>query len=286
VGDAWQDLESAAESGRVWSQDIGAPRLDQLRRLSPDALRAASLPPPAATTGIFDAARPIIDGSLLPAPPHRVFAAGAQAPVPLLVGSAAREDLAMFNFPNDLATFRRQARTEHGPDSAVFLRLYPAATDDEAIAAGLLSTGHRLFTWQNWRWAILHSRTGNPVYYYRFAQSPPVPADRYAEQALPRPLGAFHGASLFSTFGGAAEPPHWHWTAEDVRLADTIRSAWVYFAEHGNPAAAGLPDWPGFDAARPSAMILRVAGCALGDVPERTFLAFWDRFYGRVLPRG
>ncbi|TVT56709.1 carboxylesterase family protein [Amycolatopsis rhizosphaerae] len=283
VGDAWQDLESAVESGGAWSSAVGAPRLAELRRMSAQALRAASRPHPRATTGIFDAARPIIDGKLLTAAPHAVFTGGAQVPVPLLVGSAADEDLAVFNYPRDLATFRTQAKAEHGAASDAFLDLYPAETDEQAVAAGLRSTGHRLFTWQNWRWATLHNRAGHPVYYYRFAQPPPVPPGRYHEQRLPRPLGAFHGASLFSTFGGAADPADWNWTARDVRWGATIRSAWVHFAQHGRPTAPGLPAWPEFDTAHPSAMILRADGCVLDDVPERTHLAYWDQWYDRRL---
>lgn len=282
VGDAWQDLESAADSGRAWSSAIGAPRLAELRRLSADALRAASAPAPGATTGVFDAARPVVDGTLLASAPHAVFARGAQAPVPLLVGSAGDEDLAAFNVPRDLATFRAQARAEHAPRDDDFFALYPARTDDQAVAVGLRSAGHRLFTWQNWRWAHLHTAAGHAAYYYRFAQPPPVPARRYLEQAQPRPLGAFHGASLFSTFGGAADPPSWDWTPADVRLADTVRSAWAHFAEHGRPAALDLPAWPGFDAAHPASMILRADGCAVSAVPERAWLAFWDDFYGPI----
>ncbi|WAL68765.1 carboxylesterase family protein [Amycolatopsis cynarae] len=283
VGDAWQDLASAVDSGRAWSSAAGTARLDELRRMNAQALRAASLPRPGATTGIFDAARPIIDGTLLTAAPHTVFAAGAQAPVPLLVGSAVDEDLAVFNYPRDLATFRSQAKAEHFASSAAFLDLYPAETDEQAVAAGLRSAGHRLFTWQNWRWANLHHGAGHPVYYYRFAQPPPVPPGHYHEQILPRPLGAFHGASLFSTFGGAADPGHWNWTSSDVRLGATVRSAWAYFARHGRPDAADLPAWPEFDSAHPSAMILRADGCGLDDIPEHTQLAYWDQFYDRRL---
>ncbi|MTD59685.1 carboxylesterase/lipase family protein, partial [Amycolatopsis pithecellobii] len=164
VGDAWQDLGSAAASGHAWAVAAGAPRLVDLRRASAATLRAASLPPPGATTGIFDASRPVIDGTFLPETPHTAFGRGAQASVPLLVGSAADEDLSMFNHPRDLASYRRQAVADHGASSAEFLELYPAATDDQAVAAGLRSNGHRLFTWQNWRWAQLHRAAGHPVY--------------------------------------------------------------------------------------------------------------------------
>ncbi|MTD58534.1 carboxylesterase family protein, partial [Amycolatopsis pithecellobii] len=106
----------------------------------------------------------------------------------------------------------------------------------------------------------------------------PVPPGRYREQELPRPLGAFHGASLFSTFGGAIEPADWAWTPADVRFADTVRRAWAHFAEHGRPAAPDLPDWPEFDGSR--AMVLRSDGSVVAEVPERPYLEFWDRFYG------
>jgi para-nitrobenzyl esterase len=285
IGDAWQDLESAAESGFAWSASAGAPDLRRLRQLSALTLRTASMPTARQHTGVFDASRPIVDGTLFPVPPHTAFITGAQAPVPLLVGSAADEDLAMFNYPRDLATFRQQARREHGSDSGTFFDLYPAKTDEQAVAAGLRSNGHRLFTWQNWRWANLHSLSGHPVYYYRFAQRPPVPPNSYSEQSLPRTLGAFHGASLFYTFGGAAFPPGWRWTPEHANFAKALRAAWIHFAAHGRPVAENLPDWPEFDAARPDLMILRADGSSLGPLPERPHLAFWDNFYRNRLSK-
>jgi para-nitrobenzyl esterase len=284
VGDAWQDLGPAAESGVAWAASAGASDLRGLRHLSIGALRAASAPAARQGTGAFDASRPIVDGTLIQVSPHTAFTTGAQAPVPLLTGSALDEDLAMFNHPHDLETFLRQGRREHGPNSEAFFGLYPAGTDSQAIAAGLRSNGHRLFTWQNWRWANLHSLVGHPVYYYRFAQPPPVPRDRYCEQSLPRPLGAFHGASLFFTFGGAADPPSWSWTPEHADLASALRAAWIHFADHGRPAAENLPSWPELDPRRPAVMILRSAGSSLGPVPERIHLAFWDSFYQSRLP--
>ena len=279
VGDRWQSLDAAMRSGTTWAKTIGATRLEDLRSLAADAVMAPSAASLKAGQGAFDAARPIVDGRTIAAGSYAVFDAQRQANVPLLVGSAANEDLATVNLTPDLATYLAQARQEHGDAVDTFLTLYPAEDDVQAVVSGLKANAHRLFTWQNWTWARLHARSGADVYYYRFEQVPPVPPDRYPQQKLPRPLGAFHGASLFYSFDRFALREEWAWTPEDYRLSRTMIAAWVQFARTGRPAADGLPAWPRFDPERPRVMAMR-QDAAMEEIPDLERMRFWDRYYG------
>ncbi len=281
VGDRWQTLADAERLGEIWASDLGAASAEELRALPADQVRVASEPNWTDTAGTFDVAQPIIDGRVVLADSRTVFVAGDQAPVPLLVGSAANEDL-LLPFSPDLAAYRSQAEADFGPAADRFMALYPATTDEEAIAATMLANSHRLFTWQNWTMARLHAAAGHDTYYYRFEQAPPVPDVGYPEQNFPRPLGAFHGASLFYSFG-RFDLRDWPWSEDDRRLAALVTAAWVALAATGNPTSAkptsGLPHWPSFDPAAPAMMRLNAAP-ALDGVPDRDRLAFWDEFYG------
>ena len=281
VGDRWQTLADAERLGEIWARKLGAADAEELRALSTDRVRIASEPNWTDTQGTFDVAQPIIDGRVVVADTRTVFAAGDQAAVPLLVGSAANEDL-LLPFSPDLDSYRSQAEADFGPAADRFMALYPATNDQEAIAATMLANSHRLFTWQNWTMARLHAAAGNDTFYYRFEQAPPVPEGLYPEQNFPRPLGAFHGASLFYSFGRFASRD-WPWSEGDRRLSAIVTEAWVAFAANGKPTSGGLPQWPTFEPTAPAMMRLN-ATPALDRVPEQDRLAFWDEFYGVGVP--
>jgi para-nitrobenzyl esterase len=278
VGDRWQTMEAAVRSGKHWADAAGAPRLEDLRALDADRIVAPSLVSRQQGQGVFDASRPIVDGRTVVDGSYARFRAGLQSPVPLLVGSAANEDLATVNLAPDLSTFLAQARQEHGDAVDSYLSLYPAKDDVGAIVAGLKANGHRLFTWQNWTWARLHAQCGAQVYYYRFEQIPPVPSHRYAQQNLPRPLGAFHGASIFYSFNHFRLREDWPWSVGDRQLSATMISAWLHFARTGRPQAKGLPEWPSFDPMRPRVMAIRERP-AMEEIPDLDRIHFWDRYY-------
>ncbi|MFD1558235.1 carboxylesterase/lipase family protein [Paraburkholderia silviterrae] len=276
VADRWQTLAAATKSGKAWADSIASGAQKDIRTFDVDTIRAASGVDGTNMQGIFDAAQPVVDGSVLPAGSYQIFENRQQAAVPLLVGSVANEDLVIGFSPN-LAAYRAYAQAEYGDSAERFLALYPATTDAEAIAASLKANSHRVFTWQNWTWAHLHAAAGHDVYYYQFQKAPPVPTGSYDEQGFPRPLGAFHCSSVFFSFDRFSLRD-WPWHCADRVLGKTIRTAWVQFARTGRPAAQDLPDWPSFDPAAPRVMALNDE-IGLTEVPWLEHLRFWDAHY-------
>lgn len=274
-GDAWQDLASAERSGERWAEGLRLTTTAQLRAMTIDDIRASSAPDWSDNNGVFDAAQPIVDGMILPEGAASCFTQGKQARVPLLCGSVANEDL-LVPCSMSLEAYERDVPAIYGHLADEFRALYPATTDSEAMSATMKANSHRLFTWQNETMARLHSAAGNETYYYRFEMVPPVPADRYPEQAMPRPLGAFHGASMFYTFRqfGLRD---WPWSDADFALSDRMIEAWVAFARTGRPTAVGLPEWPCYDEGTPQVMALN-AQPALQAIPDQQYLRFWQRF--------
>jgi para-nitrobenzyl esterase len=280
LGDRWQTLDGACAAGKSWAEELGAVDADGLRQLPVERIREGSVPAGNQVRDVFDAARPIVDGQVLPSGSRAQFQAGLQAPVPLLVGSAANEDIATVTYSRNLGGFLEQARHDHGSDIDAFLNLYPARTDVQAVVASLRANGHRLFTWQNWVWARLHAQAGHEVFYYRFEQEPPVPPGRYPEQRIARPLGAFHAASVFYTFDRFGLRPDWPWSDEDRRLGQTMTEAWVEFARTGRPTHENLPPWPRHDPGDQQVMRLSQAS-SFEPMPEPEHVSFWDEFYLR-----
>lgn len=279
IGDHWQTSSAACETGARWAHGLGADTAEQLRALPARLIRSGSVAARNERRNVFDAARPVIGGPVLPVGTRTVFCAHRQAAVPIMVGSAANEGLGTLSSAGDLASFSEQAGNDHGKDASRFLELYPAATDEEAIAASLRANGHRLFTWQSWIWARLQARSGHPAYYYRFEQAPPVPPARYTQQRIARPLGAFHAASIFYAFDGFWSRADWPWSDADRRVGHTMTATWVEFARTGRPAHGDLPIWPTFDPAAQQLMHI-TSEASLGPIPARQNLDFWDTFYG------
>lgn len=274
-GDAWQHLAGAEASGKAWADRLGASEMASLRALSADQVKAASETEWTDNDGVFDAAQPIIDGAVLETGSFDVFTAGNQAPVPLLVGSAANEDLLVPLSPS-LEAYESDLGRIYGKWAPQFKALYPASTDAEAMGASMKANAHRLFSWQNWVMARLHAAAGHDTYYYRFEMEPPVPPGMHPEQALPRPIGAFHGASMFYIFQnfGTRE---WPWRQEDYALSRALVDAWLHFARHGKPVSSGLPEWPCFHPGAQQVMRLG-AQPRLETVPDRPYLDFWEAF--------
>lgn len=62
---------------------------------------------------------------------------------------------------------------------------------------------------------------------------------------------------------------------EAQALADTMHRAWIAFARAGDPAHAGLPEWPEYDTGRRATMTFD-RECALVDDPMGAERALWS----------
>lgn len=237
--------------------------------------------------------RPVVDGWVIPQGYSATMAAGAQNKVIYIAGNNSDETGAVpetafaalrartgpprAGNPQvnvTLAGFQQNARSKFGALADEFLKLYPAANDDEAALASNQAArdNSRISTWS---WARTWQQgTGQPVYTYFWTHAQPGPG---AEMR-----GAFHGSEINYAFGNlyATERP---WTDEDKRIADTMSSYWANIIKTGNPNGAALPQWPAYDAGAASVMRL---GDGWGMMPVATpeRIAFWLRFFATQQP--
>jgi para-nitrobenzyl esterase len=285
-----QTLEAGEEAGLELSAVLGVSTAEELRALPVDQLIQAPLPrtagrwgldflPPELTVGlpVFDSGYPVIDGYVLPEAPVDVFADESQIDVPVLTGSSGNESSGL-PFISSLEVYENEIRETYGEFAEEVLRLYPAQTDAEARTVSGQLYGDRMFTWGSYTAARMHQRAARArVYYYRFLREPPLPDGvEIAERDNAR---AFHGAELAYTFGSFSAL-EWPWEDVDFQLGRVVSAYWFNFARTGDPNGPGLPEWPVFDEAVSSTMLLD-AQPRVGEVPDPDRLAFWDRYYAR-----
>ena len=159
------------------------------------------------------------------------FAAGQQAPVPLLIGSNSDETSVALAFglqPAELVKKLGAARILVRP-------LYPGVTDDAELGRQVVRDV--AFTAFARRIAVLHAKQA-PTWRYYF--------DHLPEQARRKQPGVAHGgevAALFGTgdFCACLDTP----LTQGDRLAwQGLAQRWVAFATTGRPDIAAGPAWP------------------------------------------
>lgn len=184
---------------------------------------------------------PNVDGWVLADAPGRVFEAGRQVLVPLLIGYNADEWTTLGHYSPDVSLdgFRQALRDSYGVHADRAMELYPAVTDDEAAAM--------TNRWQTDWWFACPSRfiadrmgqASSEVFFYLFTRSLPVPG---GEQ-----LGASHGAEnpyVFDNLDLETWVPHQDY---DRQLAAVMSDYWVRFATTGDPNGGDNPPWPRYN---------------------------------------
>lgn len=228
----------AEAQGEAYAKQVGATSLAALR-----ALPAAQL---LAATAAKDMPEfmPDIDGWFLPRAPDAIYAAGAQAHVPLLVGSNAGEGAYANLLGEDAPTpahWRATLQKLYGKDATAVLRLYPGATDAEVKASATALAGDRFIAFATWRWMQWQRETGAaPVYYYYFTKARPATRDG----KRPAEPYAVHSGEIEYALGNLGTNPVYAWTAADRHVSATFEGYFANFIKTGDPNGAELPHWP------------------------------------------
>jgi len=261
--DGWlKPLAETEQFGVKFAESLGAKSLAEMRAKPAEELLQA-----AAKLNRGFVFGPNVDGYFFTVDPGITFAEGKQARVPLLAGWNADEGKinVLFNPQKPTAkSFEQQAKERFGDQAAEFLKLYPAATDQEALTSAYALAGDDFIAYSTWKWLNLQVEAGVPIYTYRFEQ---VPATKPGAMLGPVPaseLGSRHAGEIeyvFQTLKSVDVP----WTDGDFKVSDAMSSYWANFAANGDPNGKGLPEWPqykkdnGFQVMRLSAANMKAA---------------------------
>jgi len=267
-------LADAEAEGRKFGESKGAPVLADLRAMTWKALTEAPQGTPAAGAGRGGAApgirfSPIVDGYLLTAPVARIVAEGKQNDVPILTGANTGELGGLSGQQTvTVDSFVKRAMQQYGAMADEFLKLYPAATDEQAATAQAQSSRDQALV-SMFLWAKQRARTARTsAFTYLWDHAMPGPdAARY---------GAFHTSEV-PYFMNTLEMSDRPFTEADHKIADMMSSYIANFVKTGDPNGKGLPRWnPVGD--KPEVMEV---GDKTGPIPlagDATKYALFERF--------
>ena len=231
-------LATAGHWGKVFQDHVGAHSLAALRAMPAGTLLAATRDRDAAQFKVD------IDGWFLPRTPEAIYKAGAQAHVPLLVGSNSGEGFyaqLLGDKPPTPANYRAVVEQQFGKHAPEALRLYPGHDETEVKASGTALSGDEFIAFSTWRWMQWQRETGDaPVYYYWFTKARPATRDG---SAGPDPV-AVHSGEIEYALGNLATNRVFAWTDADYQVSATMQGYFANFIKTGNPNGPGLPHWP------------------------------------------
>jgi para-nitrobenzyl esterase len=241
-------LPDAEKVGLEVQSALGASSLSEMRLIQADKILSLQKDCQLGCAGTISVS-PDIDGYVLPDAVPNIFAAGKQNDVATVAGFTRDESSNDLRTAANLEAYVAAARKLYGDQADRFLALYPAKTDDEAKAMGLLAAREGLVEVGTRNWAIAQARTGKaPFYIYMFSRVHPFAKDVQFFDS-PQKIGAYHTSDVPYWFGTQDAFNKFRttrvWTEFDRALSERMMDTLVAFAKTGNPAtsATAWPQW-------------------------------------------
>ena len=252
---------SARSLGRAWARGAGLPA-----EATADDLRAVPVERLLNPMPAFYSDNLIIDGVVLTEDVAEAFAAGRQAPVPLILGANSAEF--WWLRPSDAGAYGRTDDAMTDAENDALLAAYggPEGYDQHVVSDLVFNEPGRHL-------ARLHAAQGHPTYLYRFDVVP---------GSNPEPSGGATHASerpyVFDNLHTVGRPMG----ERDGRAATAMADYWTTFAATGNPNGPGRPAWPEFGAVQDRLLAFTNDGPVAGPIPNADRLDLIEAFYERI----
>ncbi|WP_339932169.1 carboxylesterase family protein [uncultured Brevundimonas sp.] len=205
-------------------------------------------------------------GGLIDADVEPAFAAGLQAPVPLIIGSNSAEFWWMK--PSDLSPYGEIDDALTPDERADFLTAYGGEDGYNAHVVSDLA-----FNEPARQLARLHARAGYPTFLYRFD---------VVSAAMPEPHGGATHASERPYVFDNLSASSWAVEDRDQRAATAMADYWTTFAKAGDPNGSGRPVWPEFGDSPDQLLEFTNDGPQAKPVPFAARLDLISAYYDRM----
>ena len=227
---SYRTLREAETNDWYYLHSVGVDSMVKLRGMTAEQIMNLPAPPFPPFPPFFC---PVMDGYVMPATYDEIYRQQKQTDVPFMIGTAAEDLSGTPVFKTTLAAYRNWAQEKFFTMTDEFIRLYPAATDEEAGAAENLAF-HDQNRVSKLGWANKYQK-GLQSKIYIYFWNHPWPGQEAR--------GAFHGSEIPFVMGSlpSVKQP---WTQDDQKIADVMTQYWANFATTGNPNGKGLPEWP------------------------------------------
>lgn len=251
--------------------DIPKTRIADLQKVSWQQLLEAQ-------TGIAGFA-PVMDGSILPHHPFDPVAPPESADVPVIVSTTLEDAaLSLTNFSLDEAGLKAMLSQRYAEKADEILKLYKQRYPQKSpflIQAQILTDAgfRRSAITQAERKAALGKA---PVYMYLWAWESPGFNGKF---------GAVHGTDVAASFHGVRDTIVGVGSAEGKVMCDRLASAWVAFANTGDPNNPHIPRWPAYDSKDRATMVFD-ADTRVENDPRGEIRKFWADMPVPAGPRG
>ncbi|MDQ0558645.1 para-nitrobenzyl esterase [Rhizobium mesoamericanum] len=210
---------------------------------------------------------PIVDGRFLPEAPEAAFAAGRQAPVPVIVGTNSREMyIGSVSAKDDLFQ-------QLGGHAAEARRLYDPTGQETLGELQQQVLADKTLVEPSRHLAGEMVRAGQPTWWYRFS---------YVADALrgdPKWTGVPHGAETPYTLDIPNAPVKDRVRPADWALAALASAYWVEFATKLDPNGGSRPKWPRYDPTVDEIMEFADDGATTRADPLKPRLDLWQRHW-------
>ena len=219
----------------------------------------------------------VIDDDVLPRHPLDAAAAGALAPVPLLIGACHDDYRPYLHLMSPGTVPQDDAAVSHffdqlGIDGARTVARYRACYGG-IHATDLFAAAMTDYRFRQPAIALAEQHAPHqPTFVYDFMWASPV---------LNGALGAGHTVDIPFAFDNLWTPCTPYQLGDDppVALAEAMSAAWYAFMRTGQPEAETLPAWPPYDWDSRAVMALDTASSLLTDpAPEQR--VYWAAAYG------
>jgi para-nitrobenzyl esterase len=263
---SYRTLKEAETNDWYYLRSVKIDSMAKLRAMTAEQIIDLPAPPFPMFPPFFD---PVLDGYVMPATFNQTYMRHKQAEGPFMEGTSAEDLSGTPTLKTTVAAYRKWAQEKFGPMADEFIRLYPAANDEEAGLAQNLAF-HDQNRISKIGWADKYQKGIHSKIFVYFWNHPwPGQESR----------GAFHGSEIPYIMGSlASEKPAF--TDADRSISDMMSQYWANFAATGNPNGNGLPEWPVF---APNA---QKSTMQLGDTPGAIEAAaaarvdFFRRWFG------